>query len=155
MDKPKLINYRVLLVDDDPSSSKLLNIFFSSYDRLFKVGKTALFETEPALDGIDAVAKLESRPYDIVILDVSMKYRELSPEFISQSREKCDIFEYPYLLDLCRMAWAKNPNAKVGLYSSEDVVTLKKLADALGVKYYQKNGDIKEIARSHVSRITP
>lgn len=140
--------YRVLVVDDDGATQKLLQLLFNRYGNR---GETH-FDVQK-VGGEEAAAKLESDPYDIIILDTNLPYRELFVDSVEQSQARRNMLEYPYLSNLCQKAWNQNPDAKIGLYSSKAENDLKALANALGVTYYLKDGNIMEIMRSHVKRI--
>jgi CheY-like chemotaxis protein len=58
----KQVNYRILIVDDEPANRKLL------MDLLGKVG----FDVVEAFDGRDALIKFKEKMPDLVFLDVSM-----------------------------------------------------------------------------------
>ena len=55
--------YRLLIVDDEESITYLLRTEF---------GEHAEFETDAALNGADALKLLQTKSYDIVLLDVKM-----------------------------------------------------------------------------------
>ena len=81
-------SYTILAVDDEPFNLDLIEAAFMDYDDVDIVNAT---------DGFEALAELEKKEFDIVLLDVSMPNMD-GMEVLQKIRENENLLDLPVLM---------------------------------------------------------
>ncbi len=83
---PNEIQGKILLVDDSPVTLRLIKKYLEHQN----------FEIETAINGLEAVSKIYSRNFDLVVLDVMMPFMD-GFQVCEKIREEYSLFELPVL----------------------------------------------------------
>ncbi len=86
IDIPNEIQGKILLVDDSPVTLRLIKKYLEHQN----------FEIETAINGLEAVSKIYSRNFDLVVLDVMMPFMD-GFQVCEKIREEYSLFELPVL----------------------------------------------------------